>query len=131
MRLKVRSPQDHAALVQRMAQAGYKRPYDLIVEEPGHRTLEQNSLLWALLTDVSRQVEWYGEHLSPEAWKDVLTAAQHAQRAVPGIDGGVVMLGHRTSKMNKAQLSELVELIYAFGADHDVIFTEPKIEENE
>ena len=37
------------------------------------RTLEQNSRLWALLTDVSRQVQWPVDgklqRLSPEDWK--------------------------------------------------------------
>lgn len=39
------------------------------------RSLEQNRRLWAMLTDVSKQVNWYGRKLTPENWKDVLTAA--------------------------------------------------------
>lgn len=53
------------------------------------RTLEQNRLLWAALTDISRQVDWYGEKLSPDDWKHVLSASLRKQRAVPGIDGGL------------------------------------------
>ena len=59
---------------------GCGRPMDV-------RTLDQNSRLWAMLTELSRQVEWYGQRLRPEEWKDVMTAALKKQRAVPGIDG--------------------------------------------
>ena len=84
------------------------------------RSLEQNALLWALLSDVSRQVEWYGERLTAEEWKDVFTAAQRRQKTVPGIDGGFVVLGAHTSRMTVTELSELVELIQAFGAERGV-----------
>lgn len=84
------------------------------------RTLDQNSLLWPLLTDVSKQVNWYGQKLTEEEWKDVFTAALKKQKVVPGLDGGFVVCGARTSKMPKALFSELIELIYAFGAEHDV-----------
>lgn len=95
------------------------------------RTLDQNSKLWPMLSDVSEQVEWYGEYLTKEDWKDVLTAAYKRQKAVPGIDGGFVVLGARTSKMNKAEFSELIELIYAFGADHDVKWSEKALSDYE
>jgi hypothetical protein len=78
-----------------------------------------------MLTDISKQVEWYGQKLIPEEWKDVLTAGLKKQRAVPGIDGGFVILGAHTSLMSTRDLSELVELAYAFGAEHDVKWTEP------
>lgn len=84
------------------------------------RSLDQNAKLWALLTDVSRQVEWYGERLTAEEWKDVFTAAQKRQRTVPGIDGGFVVLGAHTSRMTVVVLSELLELIQAFGAERGV-----------
>jgi len=41
---------------------------------------------------------------------------------VPGIDGGFVVLGARTSHMTVAEMSELQTLIEAFGADKGVIF---------
>ena len=89
------------------------------------RTLDQNSLLWPLLTDISKQVEWYGQYLTKEEWKDVFTAALKKQKAVPGIDGGFVVIGAHTSKMNKSEFSELIELIFAFGANQDVEWSEP------
>lgn len=88
------------------------------------RTLEQNSLLWAMLTDVSRQVEWYGRWLTPEDWKHIFSAALHKQDVVPNLDGsGFVILGQSTSKMTKKEFSDLVELIRAFGAERGVKWT--------
>lgn len=92
------------------------------------RTLQQNKHLWAMLSDVSRQVDWYGRHLSPWAWKDIFTAALKKQDVVPGIDGGFVVLGERTSRMTKAQMSELLELMMAFGAGHKVVWSDPQYE---
>lgn len=86
------------------------------------RTLDQNDRMWSMLRDIARQVNWHGQHLDAEEWKDVLTAAMKKQRAVPGIDGGFVILGAHTKKMTKQELSDLMELIAAFGSEHDVAF---------
>lgn len=88
------------------------------------RSDAQNRRLWAMLTDISQQVEWHGVKLSPEDWKHVFTASLKQQRAVPGLDGGFVVLGQSTSKMTKAEMSELQELMAAFGAEREVIFKE-------
>jgi len=88
------------------------------------RNNEQNALMWALLDEIATQVEWHGMKLSKEDWKEMLTASLRKQRAVPGIDGGFVILGSSTRKMTKAEFSELIELIYAFGAEHGVTFRE-------
>ena len=79
------------------------------------RSTAQNRLLWSSLSDVARQVEWHGQRLDAEAWKDMATAALKRQRVVPGIDGGFVVLGQRTSRMTKAEMSELVDFLHCFG----------------
>lgn len=89
------------------------------------RSIEQNSRLWAMLTDVSKQVDWYGRKLSPEEWKHVFTAALKKQDVVPGIDGGFVVMALSTSKMTKGEMTELQDLIEAFGAQQGVRFAEP------
>lgn len=88
------------------------------------RTSGQNALMWSLLGDISRQVEWHGEKMSKKDWKWVFTAAIRKQRMVPGIEGGIVFLGEPTSGMSKKEISDLIELIYAFGADHGVEWAE-------
>lgn len=84
------------------------------------RSLDQNAKMWAMLADVSKQVEWYGQKLSSNDWKNMFTASLKKQRSVPGIDGGVVILGQSTSRMKKQDMSDLLELMSAFGAEHDV-----------
>ena len=91
------------------------------------RSLAQNSRLWPMLTDVSRQVDWYGRKLNPWAWKDIFTAALKRQDVVPGIDGGFVVLGEHTSRMSKKELSELLELMFAFGANHGIVWSDPTV----
>lgn len=86
------------------------------------RNLEQNAALWAALSDISKQVEWYGQRLTPEEWKDVFTASLKRQKVVPGLDGGFVVCGLSTSKMGKSEFSQLLDIAYAFGAEKEVKF---------
>lgn len=96
----------------------------VVVIQDATRSLEQNAKLWACLTDISRQVEWYGQHLEPGEWKDVFSASLKRQKVVPGLDGGFVVCGQSTSKMGKKEFSDLLELAQAFGAERGVRFTE-------
>lgn len=89
---------------------------------PPTRSLDQNALMWPLLQDLAAQVVWHSVKLSPDDWKDMLTASLRKQRRAPGIDGGFVVFGERTRTYTKAEFSELIELIYAFGAQHGVNF---------
>ena len=66
--------------------------YVVTLAEPT-RTLDQNSLLWPLLNKVSKQVDWYGNKLTADEWKDVFSAALKKQKVVPGLDGGFVVCG--------------------------------------
>lgn len=88
------------------------------------RSLDQNARMWALLADIARQVEWYGQYLTAENWKDILTAGLKRQNVVPGIDGGFVVLGTSTRKMTVGEMSELIEFITAFGTDRGVVFND-------
>lgn len=92
---------------------------------PKTRTLAQNDMLWSILTDISKQVDFVvnGElvKVSPEEAKDILTAGlKRETRMAMGIDGGMVILGQRTSKMTVRQLAELIELAHAFGTQKGV-----------
>lgn len=116
---------------ERAARAVLSSPDGYVVDiRPAIRSLEQNSHLWSVLTEISEQVDWYGQKLSKEDWKDVLTVSLRKSRVVPGIDpGSYVVTGLHTSKMTVKELSALLELAYAFGAEHRVIFTEPRYKE--
>lgn len=86
------------------------------------RSSEQNRRLWSLLADLSQQVNWHGNKLTADEWKCVMSASLKRQKVVPGLDGEFVVLGQSTSKMTRAEMAELQELIEAFGAQQNVRF---------
>lgn len=92
------------------------------------RTLPQNDKMWSMLTDVSTQLKWHGLRLSTEDWKLVfLDALSREVRMVPNIDGtGFVNLGRSSSDLSKEEMSDLFELIWAFGAKHGVKFSDER-----
>jgi len=99
------------------------KPLQVTIQEDT-RSLAQNRMLWACLHDVSSQVVWYGRKLDSESWKHVFSAALKKQETVPGIDGGFVVLGQSTSKMRVSEMRDLITIIHAFGAEHNVRFSD-------
>ncbi len=121
--------QAHKALMHAwtQAKAWLMSGHRLVLEvRPEKRSDAQNRRLWAMLRDISQQVDWHGNKLSDEEWKDVFTAALKRQKVVPGLDGGFVDCGQRTRRMTKAEMAELHELMEAFGAQQGVRFTAPE-----
>lgn len=113
-------------LWQFIRQAG--RKVQITVADPT-RTLEQNRLMWAMLGDFAEQLKWPvdGElvNLEDEEWKTILTAGlRRDTRMAKGIDGGTVLLGLKTSNMTKGEMSDLIELMYAFGSRQNVNWTD-------
>jgi NinB protein len=95
--------------------------------KPETRSTAQNRRLWAMLRDVSEQVNWHGKKLTDEDWKHVFSAALRKQAVVPNLEGtGFVVLGQSTSTMTRAEMTELQDLIEAFGAQHEVRFSAPE-----
>ena len=105
----------------------------LQIREGEGRSLDQNALLWPLLEDVSEQVLYHGNKLSPDDWKDVFSASLAGElRMAPTLDGQrIVLLGLRTSKMTKKKFSQLIELIYAYGTEKGVEWSEVEHVERE
>ena len=107
--------------------------YGVTVAEPT-RSVEQNSAQWPILEAFSRQLEWPVNgrmvKMSAEEWKDVLTAAFKGEsvRLAMGLNGGVVMLGLRTSEMPKGQFSEWLDFLKATAADRGVRIELPAME---
>src|SRR6266478_5850161 len=92
------------------------------------RSLPQNSKMWAMLTEISYQTDWYGQALPPNDWKTLfLDALKRERRAVPAMDGeGYVELGPGSSDLTKDEMTDLIELICEFGARKNVIFRDDK-----
>jgi hypothetical protein len=110
-----------------------RAPTDMVVQFiENKRSLEQNKLLWPLLTAVSRQVGWHGKKWKPDAWKDFFMHALGAESEfMPSETGGMVALGYRSSELSKKEFSDLIEVIYEFGARHGVIFPPAPVKEEE
>lgn len=91
------------------------------------RTVEQNAKMWPMLQDISKQVTWMGAKHDTETWKVIITAAHNSQTFVQGIGGSLVVMPCSTRRLSKKRFSELIEQIYAFGAEQDVKWSEPAL----
>jgi hypothetical protein len=92
------------------------------------RSLPQNAKLHSMIGEIVKaKTKWYGQDMSMEDWKSLFTAAIHREfRVIPGLDGGMVVLGLHTSQMSVKEITDMIEMVYAFGADpaHPVDFKE-------
>lgn len=113
--------QGHKALleawnwVKPMVMAGHRLN---VVIKPETRSLAQNNLMWSCLTDLANQIKWCGKKMTPEGWKDFITAHIDGQDIVPNMDGtGFVTIGRgkSTSNMTIAEMTEVIEQCHAFG----------------
>lgn len=90
------------------------------------RTLPQNDKMWAMLTEFAEQAEWAGKKRTTLEWKDLLTGAVKVAgggvEAVPGLEGGIMLLGLHTSDMSLAEMADLITYMEAKGAELGVEF---------
>jgi len=99
--------------------------YVVKVSQPT-RNLEQNAAQWPILECFAKQKQWpingNLEWMTKEEWKDVLTAAfeKESIRLAASMNGGVVMLGSRTSKYGKKKFSEWLEFLNAAAVELNV-----------
>ena len=117
----------HAEARRRAAEACLTAPDGHVVKiSQPTRTLEQNAAQWPILGAIADQLLWpvNGElvRLTDEEFKDILTAGFRKERVrvAQGVDGGMVMLGSRTSKFKKEEFSEWLEFLHWFCAERDV-----------
>lgn len=97
------------------------------------RSLDQNALMWALLEDIA-DAKPNGRDLDKEVWKGVfLFEIGIKSRFEPNLNGdGMVVLPPRSSNLSVSQFSDLIECIYAYGAQHGIVwrdYTHSLIEE--
>jgi hypothetical protein len=103
---------------------GQAKPGTRVIFKDARRTQAQSDKMWAMLTEVAVQCPWHGQKLTAEDWKIVfLSALKQEMRIVPNIDGtGFVNLGRSSSNLSKGEMSDLIEIISMFGANHGVKF---------
>jgi len=99
-----------------------KAPHGAVLNiREAKRTTDQNNLMWALLSEISR-AKPEGRMLTPDVWKSLfLHSLDHAQRFEMALDGkGMVPVGFRSSRLTKAQFSDLIEVIHEYAARHGI-----------
>lgn len=108
-------------------------PSGAIVEvREAKRSNDQNALLWACISQIAR-AKPQGRVLSPDAWKALFMASAGFQCTFePGLDGnGVVPLGYKSSRLSKAEFSDLIEAIHAYAAEHGIALGDDLISDPE
>lgn len=91
--------------------------------KPPSRTTEQNSRLWAMLSEISR-AKPEGREYPPETWKSLfMSAAGFKPIFEPALDGmGVVPIGYKSSRLTKAEFSDLFLAIEEYASRNDIQF---------
>jgi len=94
------------------------------------RSLPQNSIFWAMLSDIAAQKEHMGRKYSPDIWKLLfLDAFGRETKFVPSLDGStVVPIGQSSSDLSKDEMSSLIDFMSAWGAENSVEFHVPSSE---
>lgn len=91
------------------------------------RTLDQNAAQWPILEAFAQQVDWpingVMSKITADDWKDILTCAfrNEQPRVAMGINGGMVLLGQRTSKFGKREFGDWLEFLWATANERGVV----------
>ncbi len=95
------------------------------ISEPT-RTLDQNAKLHPMLEDIRRQVPGMNAFSRDDMKLRFLNALGSEGRFLPVLEGeGVFPVGQRSSLLSKSQFSDLIELLYEYGARNGVRWSEP------
>jgi hypothetical protein len=120
---------DRQRAISFIAALDLKHPRKLAITDED-RTAEQNAKLHAMLMDISRQVEHAGKKWNVLIWKRLCTAAWlreigESAQMIPAIDGnGFDVIYEKTSKLGVKKCASLIEWVQAFGAEHQVRWTQ-------
>lgn len=99
-------------------------------KEP-QRTLEQNDRMWAMLTDIARQCTLNGRRWSTDQWKVIfLHELGREAQFIPSLTGSFIPYGQSSSDLGVKEMSDLIESMFAYGAENGVRWSDPKLQEN-
>ena len=103
-----------------------RAPADAVIKiSAPKRTLDQNAKLWAMISDVSR-AKPEGRMHTPEVWKCLfMSACGHAVQFEMGLDNKPFPIGFSSSRLTKAEMADLITVIYEYGDRHGVRWSEP------
>lgn len=119
--IAINSTADRERLARYIAQAPFGTRVEL---KAAKRTLPQNDRMWAMLTDIAAQKEHAGRKYTPDIWKALfMSACGREVQFVPALDGTTCLpLGYRSSDLSKGEMSDLIEFMFSWGAQHGVVF---------
>lgn len=85
------------------------------------RSDRQNRLMWPLIRDLREQLSWMGEHTPDDVKLQLLNLLSSEMRMLERLDGGGFFpVGQRSSLLTKSQFSDLLEIIFKYGAENGV-----------
>lgn len=79
------------------------------------RSLEQNDLFQAACGDLAAGWDWHGHRMSKDDWRHLICAFVLNKRPVPGIEGGLVVLGGSSRALKLQQATDAITLSFAMG----------------
>lgn len=90
------------------------------------RSLPQNDLMWALLTEVSEQFAHMGKKYDPAQWKAIfLHGFGREVSFLPSLDGKTFLpIELSSSDLSKDEMTDFIEFILKEGAERGVVFKE-------
>lgn len=89
----------------------------------------QNRKMHPMIADLQRQVPELASYSAEDIKLRFLNALGVELRFLPTLEGqGTFPVGLRSSTLTVDQFSGLIELLYAYGAKHDVRWSEPRLE---
>lgn len=92
------------------------------------RTLSQNDRMWAMLTDIVTQRTFNGRKYTTDEAKVVfMHACGREIEVLPSLDGkSFVPYGQSSSDLSVAEMSDLIEFLFAWGAENNITWSDPK-----
>jgi hypothetical protein len=92
------------------------------------RSVDQNSRLWAMLSDVAIQKTHAGRRYTADQWKVLfLHACGREIQFLPALDNSTFLpYGQSSSDLSKQEFSELLDFLDAWGSQNGVVWSEPK-----
>jgi len=130
----------HDTARQRAAQACMttQEGYRVIIKPPAKSRIQEERY-HAMIGDIADQSEFMGKKWHADDWKRLLidafakvmrdmgTPLHHDGRVVPSLDGQrVVQLGIQSSAFYKAEASQFIEFLFAYGAENGIVWKETK-----
>jgi hypothetical protein len=91
------------------------------------RSLEQNSRMWAMLTDVSTQKMHAGRRYTPDQWKVLfMHACGREIQFLPALDNSTfIPWGQSSSDLSTSEMADLITFMMKWGDENGVRWTDP------